>query len=142
MTIAAVLGHKGREVATVEAEASLQQAAAQLARRKIGALLVTEGGQVIGILSERDIIGCLAVHGESLGDRKVADAMTVDVITVEPGLPVLAALALMTSRRVRHLPVIEGAALVGIVSIGDLVKFRMERIEAEAEAMRAYIQSA
>jgi CBS domain-containing protein len=141
MTIAAVLGHKGREVATIDGAATLQEAAAELARRKIGALLVSEGGRIAGILSERDIIGCLAAFGEGLGNRKVADAMTADVITVEPRLPVLAALALMTSRRVRHLPVMDGGALVGIVSIGDLVKYRMERIEAEAEAMRAYIQN-
>jgi CBS domain-containing protein len=142
MTIAAVLGHKGREVATIEAGASLQQAAAELAHRKIGALLVMEGGRIAGILSERDIIGCLAAHGSGLNDRTVADAMTADVITVEPSTPVLAALALITRRRVRHLPIVDGGALVGIVSIGDLVKYRMERIEAEAEAMRTYIQSA
>jgi CBS domain-containing protein len=142
MTIAAVLGHKGREVATIEPEVSLQQAAAELARRKIGALLVMEGRRIAGILSERDIIGCLAAHGPGFNDRTVAEAMTADVITVEPSTPVLAALALITSRRVRHLPVVDGGALVGIVSIGDLVKHRMERIEAEAEAMRAYIQSA
>jgi CBS domain-containing protein len=141
MTVAAVLGNKGREVATIDAAASLQEAATELARRRIGALLVTEGGRIAGIVSERDIIGCLAMHGPGLADRTVADAMTADVITVEPGTPVLAALALITSRRVRHLPVIDGGALVGLVSIGDLVKFRMERIEAEAEAMRAYIQS-
>ncbi|WP_294171895.1 CBS domain-containing protein [uncultured Sphingomonas sp.] len=141
MTIAAVLGHKGREVATVEPGASLQAAAAELARRRIGALLVMEGGQIAGILSERDIIGCLAAHGADLTHRMVGDAMTADVITVEPSLPVLAALALITRRRVRHLPVVDGGALVGIVSIGDLVKFRMERIEAEADAMRAYIQN-
>ena len=141
MTIAAVLGHKGREVATVEPGASLQAAAAELARRRIGALLVMEGGRIAGILSERDIIGCLAAHGADLTHRMVGDAMTADVITVEPSLPVLAALALITRRRVRHLPVVDGGALVGIVSIGDLVKFRMERIEAEADAMRAYIQN-
>nr|WP_294170940.1 CBS domain-containing protein [uncultured Sphingomonas sp.] len=142
MTIAAVLEHKGGEVAIIEAAASLQEATAELARRKIGALLVMESGRIAGILSERDIIGCLAAHESGLHDRTVADAMTADVITVEPSTPVLAALALITSRRVRHLPVVDGGALVGIVSIGDLVKHRMERIEAEAEAMRTYIQSA
>lgn len=142
MTIAAVLGTKGREVATIDAGTTLCEAAAELARRKIGALLVTEGGQVAGILSERDLIGCMAEHRSEVLERRVGEAMTVDLITVEVDTPVLAALALMTSRRVRHLPVTEGGAMVGIVSIGDLVKYRMERIEAEADAMRAYIQNA
>lgn len=142
MTIAAVLGTKGREVATICADATLQEAATELAQRRIGALLVLDGGRIAGILSERDIIGCLAAHGADLTHRTVGDAMTADVITIEPDLPVLAALALITKRRVRHLPVVDQGALVGIVSIGDLVKHRMERIEAEAEAMRTYIQSA
>lgn len=142
MTIAAVLGTKGGEVATIDADATLCEAAAELARRRIGALLVTEGGRIAGIISERDLIGCMAEHQSELLERRVAEAMTVDVLTVEPETPVLAALALMTNRRVRHLPVTEDGALVGIVSIGDLVKYRMGRIEAEAEAMRAYIQNA
>lgn len=142
MTIAAVLQSKGSEVATVASGATIREAASELTRRRIGALVVEEAGRVIGIISERDLVQCLAAHGSELLDMPVSHAMTSEVITVEPQMPVLSALALITNRRVRHLPVTDGGALVGIVSIGDLVKYRMERIEAEAEAMRAYIQSA
>jgi CBS domain-containing protein len=144
MTIAAVLSGKGREIATITQDATLGDAAALLSQHKIGALVVVDaGGGVAGVLSERDIVACLAAHGDAqLGGRSVADAMTAPAITVTPDAPVLTALALMTKRRIRHLPVLDGGRLAGIVSIGDLVKYRIEHIEREAEAMRAYIQSA
>lgn len=142
MTVMAVLGRKGREVVTIDSAANLRTAADELTRHRIGALVVTDGSRIAGILSERDIIHCLAAHGDELLQLPVSEAMTADVITAEPGMPVLAALGLMTQRRIRHLPVVDGAALIGIVSIGDLVKYRMQRIEAEAEAMRIYIQTA
>lgn len=144
MTIAAVLSRKGGDVATIGREATLAEAADALTRRKIGALVVVDrGGEIAGVLSERDIVACFAAHGDSqLGVRSVADAMTAPAITVDPATPVLTALALMTARRIRHLPVIGHGQLAGIVSIGDLVKHRIDRIEAEAEAMRSYIQSA
>jgi CBS domain-containing protein len=144
MTIAAVLSTKGREVTTIPEQATLGDAAAELARRRIGALVVVDqAGDIAGVLSERDIVICLARHGDSrLLERPVAEAMTSPAITVDPREDVLSALALMTVRRIRHLPVVEGGRLAGIVSIGDLVKHRMERIEREAEAMRSYIQSA
>ena len=144
MSIAVVLSDKGREVATITEEASLAQAAAELTRHKIGALVVVgDTGAVTGVLSERDIVSCLSVHGdEQLGERLVAQAMTAPAITVSPATPVLTALALMTARRIRHLPVLQEGRLIGIVSIGDLVKYRIDHIEREAEAMRSYIQSA
>ena len=142
MTVAAVLSGKGREVATIPAEATLRQAVAELARRNIGALVVVDGDSVAGVISERDLVACLHEHGESLLDRPVSEAMTAPAITVEPDTPVLTALALITARRVRHLPVVVGGRLQGLVSIGDLVKYRIDHIEREAEAMRAYIQSA
>ena len=142
MTVGAVLAGKGKEVATIESGASIRDAVAQLASRRIGALVVVDDGRLVGILSERDCIQCLVRHGERILDLPVAQAMTSPVVAAEPDMPVLAALGLMTQRRFRHLPVTEGGALAGIVSIGDLVKYRMERIEAEANAMRAYIQSA
>lgn len=144
MTIAAVLSDKGREVATIVESASLGEAAAELSRNKIGALVVVDGqGGVRGVLSERDIVACLAAHGDrQLGERRVADAMTAPAITVLPATPVLTALAMMTARRIRHLPVLQDGRLAGIVSIGDLVKYRIDHIEREAEAMRSYIQSA
>jgi CBS domain-containing protein len=144
MTIAAVLSSKGPQVATILRTATLGKAAAELTRHRIGALVVVDGaGEIAGVLSERDIVACLSVHGDAdLGQRSVADAMTAPAITVGPSAPVLTALAVMTTRRIRHLPVLRGGKLVGIVSIGDLVKYRIDRIEREAEEMRTYIQSA
>ena len=142
MTIAAILSSKGSEVATIGAEAPVRSVVADLGERRIGALPVVEGKRVVGIISERDVIYCLRSHGAEVLDWPVSRVMTAPAITADPSTPVLSALALMTQRRIRHLPVTEGDRLIGIVSIGDLVKYRMERIEAEAEAMRSYIQSA
>jgi CBS domain-containing protein len=142
MTISAILERKGREVLSVDAGVSVREAVSLLAGRRIGAVPVTQGGEVAGIFSERDVVYRLSSEGESILDKKVGDVMTAPAITVEPGTTVLAALSQMTRRRIRHLPVVEGAQLIGIVSIGDLVAFRLNRIEEEAEAMRTYIQMA
>lgn len=142
MTIAAVLRTKGNAVETIAGEATLRDAVRKLGERRIGALPVIEQGQIAGMISERDVIYCLKEHGAAVLDWPVNRVMSSPAITVESSLDVLMALALMTERRIRHLPVIEDSQLKGIVSIGDLVKHRMERVEAEAEAMRAYIQSA
>lgn len=142
MTIAAVLGGKGSAVETIAADARVSEAVARLGEKRIGALPVVEGGAIVGIMSERDVIYCLREHGPAMLDWPVSRLMSAPAITVESDTPVMAALSLMTQRRIRHLPVIEGGAIRGIVSIGDLVKYRMERIEAEADAMRCYIQSA
>ncbi len=142
MTIAAVLRGKGSNVETISADAPLFDAVQRLGEKRIGALPVLEDGRIIGIISERDVIYCLRDHGPEVLNSPVSRAMSSPAITAPPDTDVLAALALMTQRRIRHLPVVDGQELRGIVSIGDLVKHRMERIEAEAEAMRAYIQSA
>lgn len=141
MTIAAILQSKGAEVLTVDAATSVRDAVALLAERKIGALPVTRAGEVAGIMSERDVIYCLRTDGAAMLDWPVERIMTAPAITVERGHDVLAALSLMTRRRIRHLPVVEEGRLVGLVSIGDLVKYRMDKIEREAEQMLAYIQS-
>ena len=142
MTIAAILAGKGTEVATIASDAPMSQAVAELGDRRIGALLVIDAGEVKGIVSERDVIYCLREHGSETLDWAVSRAMTSPAITVTPETAVLSALALMTQQRIRHLPVIDQGQLKGIVSIGDLVKHRIERIEAEAEALRTYIQTA
>ena len=142
MTIASVLRGKGSQVETIRAEDRLYDAVRLLGEKRIGALPVVEDGRIVGIISERDVIYCLRDHGPECLEWQVARVMTSPAITADPSTDVLAALALMTQRRIRHLPVVEGGQITGIVSIGDLVKHRMERIEAEAEAMRAYIQSA
>lgn len=139
MTIAAILESKGREVTSVAADATVAEVVKLLAERRIGAVPVVEAGRVVGIFSERDIIYGLARDGAATLDRAVSEVMTAPAISVDPGVPVLSALAMMTRRRIRHLPVVEAGVLVGFVSIGDLVKMRVDRIEAEAEAMRSYI---
>jgi CBS domain-containing protein len=141
MTIAAILQSKGTEVLTVDCRSTVREAIALLAERKIGALPVLRDGKVAGIMSERDVIYCLRSDGAAMLDWPVERIMTAPAITVEPSGDILAALSLMTRRRIRHLPVVEGGALIGLVSIGDLVKFRMDKIEAEAAAMLNYIQS-
>ena len=142
MTIAAVLQGKGSAVETISADDSLFDAVRRLGEKRIGALPVVEDGRIVGIVSERDVIYCLQTRGRAALELTVSDAMSSPAITVDSQTDVLAALALITERRIRHLPVVEQGEIRGIVSIGDLVKYRMERIEAEADAMRAYIQSA
>ena len=142
MTIAAIIADKGRDVATLPTGTSVRDAVALLAEKRIGAVLVVEAGAIAGVFSERDLVSCLASSGHDALDWPVEKAMSAPAITVEPATPVLAALGTMTQRRIRHLPVIENGALAGIVSIGDLVKYRIERIEEEASALRDYIQSA
>jgi CBS domain-containing protein len=142
MTIASVLRDKGRAVETIAADATLYDAVRRLGEKRIGALPVVESGRIVGIISERDIIYCLRDQGPDVLNSKVEQVMSSPAITADSEMSVLSALALMTQRRIRHLPIIEGGRLRGLVSIGDLVKHRMERIEAEADAMRQYIQSA
>lgn len=142
MTIAAILKTKGGEVVSVSPGQSVGEAIALLAERRVGAVPVMEGGQVAGVFSERDVVYCLKDGDTATLQKTVRDVMTAPALTVAPGDSVLGALSLMTKRRIRHLPVIDGGEVIGIVSIGDLVKYRIDRIEAEAEAMRTYIQTA
>lgn len=142
MTIATILGGKGREVVSISPDASVADAVKLLHERGIGAVPVMRGSAVEGVFSERDVIRVLASEGGVALAKSVADAMSAPAITAAPDQPVLAALTVMTRQRVRHLPVVDGDTVVGIVSIGDLVKYRIDRIEADAAAMRDYIQSA
>lgn len=142
MTIAAILKGKGSDVLSVECTTSVRDAVGVLAEHRIGSLPVLRDGKVAGIMSERDVIYCLRSDGAAILDWPVERIMTAPAITVTPDVAVLGALSQMTKRRIRHLPVVEGDRLIGIVSIGDLVAYRINRIEEEAEAMRAYIQSA
>jgi len=142
MTIQAILSGKGGDVATIEQGRTVKDAVKLLTERRIGALPVLERGEIAGILSERDVIYCLSEGGADVLGWPVSRLMTSPAVTVELSAAVLNALALMTRRRIRHLPVVENGQLCGIVSIGDLVKYRIEKIESEAEAMRSYIQGA
>jgi len=142
MTIATILATKGNEVVTLTADHTVADAVKLLAERRIGAVPVMRGDQVVGIFSERDVIHCVASQGTAALTGPVGEAMTAPAITVTRDEAVLGALTLMTQRRIRHLPVVEGGRLIGFVSIGDLVKYRIDKIEADAEAMRNYIQTA
>lgn len=142
MTIGAILDAKGGEVFDIGTDTSVADAVAMLASRRIGALPVTRDGEVVGIFSERDVIYGLAREGAKLLERHIGEVMTAPAVTVTRDHAVIGALGLMTQRRIRHLPVVEEGALVGFVSIGDLVKLRIDRIEADAAAMRDYIQNA
>ena len=142
MTIAAILSNKGSDVATLPAGTRVGDAVALLGERKIGAIPIVDGDAISGIFSERDLVRCVCDHGAGVLDWPVDRVMSSPVETVDPQTPILSALATMTNRRMRHLPVVEAGQIRGIVSIGDLVKHRIERIEAEAEALRTYIQSA
>ncbi|WP_448659797.1 CBS domain-containing protein [Sphingomonas sp. CJ99] len=142
MTIAAILNGKGSEVVSIPADRPVREAVALLATRRIGCVPVMADGAVAGVFSERDVIYALEREGAAALDRPVSELMTAPAITVSPHDAVIAALSLMTQRRIRHLPVVDGGKLVGFVSIGDLVKFRIDRIEQEAEALRSYIQQA
>jgi len=142
MTIASILQGKGDKIISIARTASVAEAVALLTAKRIGALPVMDGDTVVGIFSERDVIRCLDSVGDAALGRSVDEVMTAPVETVTPASSALGALSLMTRRRIRHLPVIDGARVVGFVSIGDLVKYRIDRIEADAAAMRDYIQSA
>ena len=142
MTIRTLLGDTHREVICAARTDSVGQVVTLLAERRIGCVPVVEGGKVLGIFSERDVLYGLAREGAALLDRPVESVMTSPAVTITLETPIISALSLMTTRRIRHLPVMEGGRMGAFVSIGDLVKYRMDRIESEAEAMRSYIQSA
>ena len=136
-----IIGRAG-ETFSADITETVGQAAARLAEKRIGAMPVLDNGALVGIFSERDVIYTLANMGGDALSTLLSAAMTADPVTVAPETPVMSALSLMTRRRIRHLPVMSEGALVGFISIGDLVKARIDAIEAEAEAMRAYIQTA
>tara|TARA_B100000678_G_scaffold288761_1_gene297874 strand:+ start:1067 stop:1498 length:432 start_codon:yes stop_codon:yes gene_type:complete len=143
MTIARLIANReAGDVLTCATDTVMRDAVALLAEKRIGALPVMEGARVAGIFSERDVIYCMAKQGPTCLDRPVGEVMTAPAITVTREETVDRALALMTKRRIRHLPVVESDMLVGFVSIGDLVKYRFDEIQQEAENMRNYIQTA
>jgi CBS domain-containing protein len=141
MTIGRII--EGRDaVLTCQVTNSVSEATGILAERRIGALPVFDGNTLAGMFSERDVIYRLREFGPEVLQKPVSEVMTAPAITVDPETPVMTALALMTRRRIRHLPVMQGGRMVGLVSIGDLVKYRIEKVESEAAAMREYIQTA
>jgi CBS domain-containing protein len=139
MTIATILKTRDGEVVQATSNTLVREIIELLADHRIGALPIVEEGKVIGIMSERDVIQALRRDGAAILDWPVERVMTRPAITIGPDITPLAALSLMTRRRIRHLPVVDADRMVGFVSIGDLVKARIDLIEAEAEAMRSYI---
>ena len=137
-----IAGRASSQIISCTVDTPVREAIALLAEKRIGALPVVENGRVAGIFSERDVIYRLTSEGEACLSSRIGDVMTSPAITVERSTGILDALALMTKRRIRHLPVVDGEAMCGFISIGDLVKARLDEIQHEAEAMREYIQSA
>ncbi len=146
MLIEHILHRKGRDVARIATGATVADAVALLRERNIGALVVTDGGAVAGILSERDVVRALAdpEAGADTADllaRPVSELMTASVTTCGPRATVDELMRLMTDRRVRHIPVLDGDELVGIVSIGDVVKSRIDELQTEADTLHDYLAS-
>jgi CBS domain-containing protein len=143
MTVKAILSTKGSEVVTIEPTTNLASAAQLLAQRKIGAVVVTGADRrIVGIVSERDVVQELAAHGVASLDLPLTDVMTRNVMTCSANDTICSVMERMTQGKFRHLPVVEQGRLVGIVSIGDVVKHRLSEMEHEQSAMRDYIQTA
>ena len=142
MTVRAVLDTKGHNVLSVEADAKLSAAIKLLAERKIGAVLVMSHGRVEGILSERDIVRVLGERGARVLEEPVSAVMTRKVVSCRQSDTVAGIMEMMTLGKFRHLPVIEEGAVVGLISIGDIVKWRVREYETEQEALRDYIKTA
>lgn len=141
MTIGTILsGRKGPVIAARKSD-TVRAVVDLLAQHRIGAVPVLDDDALVGIFSERDLVRLMSSYGPEALDRTLDEVMTKSPVTCEADKSVMGALSQMTQRRIRHLPVVDGTALIGFVSIGDLVKYRIDRIEAEAAAMRDYIAS-
>ena len=141
MQVETILQSKGRTVTTVAVHSTIAQAVELLNTHKIGAVVVTDGRKVVGILSERDVVRHLGSEWTRLASRPVREVMTRNVFTTERHASIDEVMEQMTARRIRHLPVVENGELVGIVSIGDVVKRKIESTEQEAIALKQYIAS-
>jgi CBS domain-containing protein len=140
MAVSHILGVKGRNVFTVRPTDTVETVAKILGEKRIGAVVVTDDlGRITGIVSERDVVRHIANDGAGVLKKSVADVMTSNVHTCREGDSEQDLMTLMTDRRIRHLPVVKDGKLNGMISIGDVVKFRIETIEREAEDMKAYI---
>lgn len=142
MTVRAILDSKGNNVVTIEPGAKVSSAVKLLSERRIGALLVMADGRLEGILSERDIVRILGERGGAILDEPVHAVMTRKVVTCRASDTVAELMETMTEGKFRHLPVLEGGKLIGLISIGDVVKRRVMEYEQEQEAMRDYIKTA
>jgi CBS domain-containing protein len=142
MTVRAILDSKGHQIQSVEPDVKLSAAIKTLGERKIGAFLVMSRGRIEGILSERDIVRVLGERGAAALDEPVSAVMTRKVVSCRQSDTVSAIMEMMTLGKFRHLPVLEGERVVGLISIGDVVKWRVREYELEQEALRDYIKTA
>jgi CBS domain-containing protein len=138
-TVAAILDSKGREAFSTSPDATVFEAIQELADRNIGALLVMQNNQLVGVFSERDYTRKVALHGRSSKETRVREVITGRVVTVSPSTPVSECMRLMTENRIRHLPVVDEERVEGVVSIGDLVNFTMNAQRATIEQLHSYI---
>lgn len=139
MLVSQILKEKGDLVFTVSPNETVVAAAGLLHSRRVGAMVVVEHGEVVGILSERDLVRLVAEGGEEALSRPISHCMTREVIFATPGESLDVLMSRMTDRRMRHLPVLDAGRLAGIISIGDLVKYKISEVEAEADGLKAYI---
>ncbi|HEY0218510.1 MAG TPA: CBS domain-containing protein [Afipia sp.] len=142
MTVQAILDSKGHDILSVPADAMLKDAVKILSERKIGAVLVMKDGRIEGILSERDIVRVLGQRGAKVLDEPVSETMTRKVVTCRQAETAAAIMEKMTTGKFRHLPLVESDKVVGLISIGDIVKFRVREYEMEQDALREYIKTA
>jgi len=141
MTIGAILRERTGAVISARPNDTVRMVVDLLAQNRIGAVPIIDSDSVVGIFSERDIVRLMSSYGPDALDRSLDEVMTKSPVTCDSDMAVIGALSQMTQKRIRHLPVVDGGRLVGFVSIGDLVKYRIDKIEAEAAAMRDYIAS-
>ncbi len=143
MTLAAILKSKGHDVASMRPTSTIADVVTKLAERGIGAILVEDAlGQVLGIVSERDIVRALAVHGAATLGMTAGQLMTARPVTAAPSISVSAAMQIMTDGRFRHLPVVDRGKVIGIVSIGDVVKSLLAQQAQEVDSLKAYVAGA
>ena len=142
MTVRTILDTKGHQIESIGPDAKLAAAIKILSERKIGAVLVMSNGHIEGILSERDIVRVLGERGAAVLEEPVRAVMTRKVVSCRQADTVAAIMEMMTSGKFRHLPVVEEGKVVGLISIGDIVKWRVMEFEAEQEALRDYIKTA
>ncbi len=136
MTIEVILRRKGTDLVTITPDVSIKRAADWLRAKNIGALVVTREDAILGLITEREIVHAFSRYGETAGSMLVKEVMQYGVTTVSPDESINRVMNLMTHHRVRHMPVLSGGKLVGIVSIGDVVKYRLEDLELEANVLR------
>jgi CBS domain-containing protein len=134
-----ILGEKGHQVLEIEADASVFEAVKQMVEANVGSLLVTEGGKITGIVTERDYLRRVTLDGRTDKDTAVREIMSSPLIVATPETTVDECMALMTDRRIRHVPVVEGGEVIGVVSIGDLVKFKSKQQSFEIQYLTDYI---